>query len=52
MDDLLVRGGQVLDGTGSPAREADVRIRDGVIAEVGPTSGTTARRCSTLTVPT
>jgi N-acyl-D-aspartate/D-glutamate deacylase len=36
MDDLLVRGGRVLDGTGAPAQAADVRIRDGVIVEVAP----------------
>ena len=34
--DLLVRGGDVIDGTGAPARRADVRVRDGVIVEVGP----------------
>ena len=33
--DLLVRGGIVVDGTGGPAVRADVRVRDGVIAEVG-----------------
>jgi N-acyl-D-amino-acid deacylase len=33
--DLLVRGGTVVDGTGAPARQADVRIRDALIAEVG-----------------
>jgi N-acyl-D-amino-acid deacylase len=32
---LLVRGGVVVDGTGAPARRADVRVRDGRIAEVG-----------------
>jgi len=36
MADLLVRGGRVVDGTGAPATEADVRIRDGIVAEVGP----------------
>jgi N-acyl-D-aspartate/D-glutamate deacylase len=36
MGDLLVRGGTVVDGTGAPARVADVRIRDGVITELGP----------------
>lgn len=36
MADLIVTGGSVIDGTGSPARRADVRVRGGVIAEVGP----------------
>jgi N-acyl-D-amino-acid deacylase len=33
---LLVRGGRLVDGTGVPARAADVRIRGDAIAEVGP----------------
>jgi N-acyl-D-amino-acid deacylase len=36
MRDLLVRGGCVVDGTGGPAREEDVRVSGGVIVEVGP----------------
>ena len=36
MGDVIIRGGTVVDGTGAPAFEADVRVRDGVIAEVGP----------------
>jgi N-acyl-D-aspartate/D-glutamate deacylase len=36
MRELLVRGGTLVDGTGAPARRADVRVRDGRIAEVGP----------------
>jgi N-acyl-D-amino-acid deacylase len=36
MDDLLVRGGLVVDGTGAAAYPADVRVRDGRIAAVGP----------------
>lgn len=37
--DLLIRGGSVIDGTGAPMREADVGIRDGRIAAVGPALG-------------
>ena len=36
MGDLIIRGGSVVDGTGAPAYVADVRVRDGLIAEVGP----------------
>src|SRR4051794_14880838 len=35
MSELLVRGGTVVDGTGAPARPGDVRIRGGIIVEVG-----------------
>jgi N-acyl-D-amino-acid deacylase len=33
--DLVLKGGTVVDGTGAPARSADVGIRDGRIAEIG-----------------
>ncbi len=36
MGDLIVKNGSLIDGTGSAARPADVRIRDGRVAEVGP----------------
>jgi len=32
--DLVIRGGTLLDGTGAPARIADVGVRDGRIAEI------------------
>jgi len=37
--DLLIRGGDILDGSGSPARRGDVAIRDGRIAALGEVSG-------------
>ena len=35
MTSFLLRGGRVIDGRGSEAFEADVLVRDGLIAEVG-----------------
>ena len=35
MYDVVIRGGNVVDGTGAPARTADVAIDNGTIAEVG-----------------
>ncbi|MDT5138035.1 MAG: N-acyl-D-amino-acid deacylase, partial [Mycobacterium sp.] len=43
MYDLIIRGGTVVDGTGSPARTADVAVRDGLIVEVGRVDGTARR---------
>ncbi|HLM63296.1 MAG TPA: amidohydrolase family protein [Acidimicrobiales bacterium] len=37
--DLVVRGGTVVDGTGTPARTADVAITGGVVTEVGRVDG-------------
>ena len=37
--ELVVRGGTVVDGTGAPARTADVAVRDGVVVEVGAVEG-------------
>ena len=34
MHDLVIRGGSVVDGSGRPARTADVAIDDGRITEV------------------
>jgi len=44
MDDLLIRGGQLIDGTGAPAREADVSVGGGRIVAVEPHSARAARR--------
>ena len=35
MASLLLKGGRVIDGTGAPAYEADVLVRDGKIAAIG-----------------
>ncbi len=43
MHDLLVRGGTLVDGTGSPPRAADVAITDGVVTEVGKVDGPARR---------
>ena len=41
--DLLIRGGTVVDGSGTKRFTADVGIRDGMIAEVGRITSTAAR---------
>ena len=41
--DVLVRGGMLVDGTGSPARRGDVGIRRGRIAALGAVSGPATR---------
>jgi N-acyl-D-amino-acid deacylase len=40
--DLVIRNGQVVDGSGSPAVAADVGVRDGKIARIGNLAGATA----------
>jgi N-acyl-D-amino-acid deacylase len=42
--DIIIRGGTVVDGTGAPARVADVGIRGGRIAAVGSLAGAEAGR--------
>ena len=40
--DLLIRGGQVVDGTGAPARAADIGITNGRVAALGVLSSAAA----------
>ena len=40
--DLVIRNGFIVDGAGTPGREADIAIRQGRIAAVGSISGTGA----------
>jgi len=41
--DLVIRNGNIIDGTGSPARSGDVAIQDGKIAAVGSVDGEAKR---------
>ncbi|TDD96427.1 N-acyl-D-amino-acid deacylase family protein [Actinomadura rubrisoli] len=43
MTDLLITGGLVADGTGSPLRRADIAVSDGRITGVGTVAGPAAR---------
>jgi len=43
MHDLVIRAGNVIDGTGSPGRTADLAISDGVVTEVGHVDGQARR---------
>jgi N-acyl-D-amino-acid deacylase len=47
--DLILRGGSVLDGTGSPAIRADVAVLDGEIRAVGLLDGAAAGRVIDVT---
>jgi N-acyl-D-aspartate/D-glutamate deacylase len=42
MLDYVIRSGTVIDGTGGPARQADVGIRDGRVVEIGAITDTGA----------
>lgn len=45
---LIIRSGAVVDGTGAPARTADVAVQDGLIVEVGRVDGTARCRVGDL----
>ena len=42
-NDIIIRGGTIVDGSGKDAVTGDIAIKDGVITEVGEVSGTAAR---------
>mgnify|MGYP001211500993 CR=1 FL=1 len=44
MDDLIIRGGEIIDGTGAPACPGDVAVQDGRIVAIGSNAGREARR--------
>ncbi len=41
--ELIIRGGTVVDGTGAPARTADVAVSGGVVTDVGTVDGSATR---------
>lgn len=44
MEDVIIRGGAVIDGTGHKGYRADVAVREGVITAVGNCAGLSARQ--------
>lgn len=44
MHDIIISGGMIADGTGTPCFGADVAVRDGVITAVGDLRGECARK--------
>jgi N-acyl-D-amino-acid deacylase len=44
MDDLVIRGATVIDGSGTAGRMTDVAVRDGRISAIGPRRSDSARR--------
>ena len=37
--DLIIKNGNVIDGTGSDSFSADIAIKDGIITEIGQIDG-------------
>jgi len=42
MFDLIIQNARIIDGSGAPAFEADIAVKDGVIAEIGTINQTAA----------
>ena len=51
MHDLVIRGGTLIDGTGAPARTADVAVANGRIVEVGRVRGAARRTFDAASAP-
>jgi N-acyl-D-aspartate/D-glutamate deacylase len=43
MDDLIIRGAEICDGSGAPRRSGDIAIRDGRITAIGAVNGPARR---------
>ena len=41
--DLIIKNGNIIDGTGSDAYSGDVAIKDGLITEIGEVNGEAAK---------
>ena len=44
MEEIIIRGGMIADGTGRPMYRADVAVKNGVIEEIGDLKGRTAEK--------
>ncbi len=44
MQDIIIRGGMVMDGTGAEAFRADIAVKDGKITAIGDLKGMAAKK--------
>ena len=44
MHDLIIREGNVVDGSGAPARVTDIAVNDGIVTELGRKLGRARRK--------
>ncbi|MFZ4711507.1 MAG: D-aminoacylase, partial [Zwartia sp.] len=43
MQDLIIRGATIVDGSGAAAQTGDIAVKDGVITQVGGKAGSAKR---------